>query len=100
MHAKFMPVMINILVFMVVFTGVAANSQGCSVRPSVSNFGSCAVKYAVSCLPDVKYLFPASWAGHIPIPSTTNDELFFWLFESEDQSKKDNLISLYIPTNS
>ncbi|KAL6714868.1 hypothetical protein ACLMJK_007128 [Lecanora helva] len=67
-------------------------SGGCSANPSNLEFGPRASKYAVGCLPDVKFELPASWAGQIPLSNTTNDELFFWLFEAEHQDQSDNLI--------
>ena len=51
-------------------------------------------KYAVGSLPYVDFKLPHSWAGQIGIPGTENDELFFWLFETEDWTKSDNLISI------
>ena len=60
---------------------------------STLTFGSSAAKYAVQRLPGVEFHIPASWAGQIPIPGTSSDELFFWLFEAEDSNYSDNLIS-------
>ena len=48
-------------------------------------------KFAVSGLPNVNFSLPASWAGQIPIPSSKEDKLFFWLFQAESPS--DDLIS-------
>ena len=60
---------------------------------SALTFGSSAAKYAVQRLPGVEFHIPANWAGQIPIPGTSNDELFFWLFEAENSNYSDNLIS-------
>lgn len=49
--------------------------------------------YLVGSLPDVAFQLPLNWAGQIPVPSITNDELFFWLFEAEDQTKSNDFIS-------
>ncbi|MCJ1485953.1 hypothetical protein MMC06_006129 [Schaereria dolodes] len=54
--------------------------------------GPGAAKYVVGPLPDVNYTLPMSWAGQLAIPGTTNDELFFWLFEAESQKQSENLI--------
>ena len=69
-------------------------------------FGPNTGKYVVDKLPNITYHIPPNWAGQIRIPGTKDDELFFWLFETEDQSQCDNLISMIvnfrssIPTNS
>ena len=55
-----------------------------------TSVGRNASKYAVGALPDGEFL-PRNWAGPISIPGTTNDELFFWLFEAEIPTN--NLIS-------
>ena len=55
--------------------------------------GRDASKYAVGSLPNVNFDLPASWAGQISVPTTPNDELFFWLFEAEVPRQCDNLIS-------
>lgn len=87
-----------LLAFVILFTSIATGFKGCSTKLSILGFGSSVTEYAVSCLPDVVFNVSASYAGQIPIPGTTNDELFFWLFEAEDQSKKDNLISECAPS--
>lgn len=76
-------------------TDLGAYPGVCSTTPSYLDFGASANKYAVGCLPEVDFDLPASWAGQIPIPNTTNDELFFWLFEAENQDLSDNLISKF-----
>ena len=65
----------------------------CAVNSAYLDFGSSASEYAVGCLPDVSFDFPASWAGQIPVQNISNDELFFWLFEAENEVESDNLIS-------
>ena len=61
--------------------------------------------YHVGSLPWINFPLPDSWAGPIRIPGTKNDELFFWLFGTEDSQYDDNLISMdshvppIIPTN-
>ena len=61
--------------------------------------------YHVGSLPEISFPLPNSWAGPIRIPGTKNDELFFWLFGTEDSQYDDNLISMesrvppIIPTN-
>lgn len=49
-------------------------------------------KYAVGKLPKVDYRLTSSWAGQIHVPGTSDDELFFWLFEAETASNE--LISM------
>ena len=56
-----------------------------------TSLGCNASKYVVGALPHADFL-PKSWAGPISISNTTNDELFFWLFEAE--IKTNNFISL------
>ena len=82
-----------VLMTMVFLTSRTISSQECTINPSFLDFGSGANEYAVCCLPDVNFSLPASWAGQIPIPGTKNDELFFWLFEAEEQTRSDDLIS-------
>lgn len=61
--------------------------------------------YHVGSLPGINFPLPNSWAGQIRIPGTKDDELFFWLFGTEDAQYDDNLISTdshvlpVIPTN-
>lgn len=43
-------------------------------------------KFLVGSLPNVNFSLPKSWAGQISVPNTTNDELFFWLFEAETKT--------------
>ena len=81
------------LTIVATFAISAASSQECTINPSFLDSGSSANEYVVGCLPDANFSIPASWAGQIPIPGTNNDELFFWLFEAEDQTRKDDLIS-------
>ncbi len=52
--------------------------------------------YLVESLPNVTFQLPPSWAGQIPVPSITNDELFFWLFEAEDRTKSNDFISEHV----
>ena len=60
-------------------------SNPSNARPSCLDLGAGASNYAVNGLPNVKFSFPASWAGQIPVPNTANDDLFFWLFDAEAQ---------------
>lgn len=54
--------------------------------PSVSQF-------EVTSLPDSPSL-PSSWAGRLPVPGAeAGNDIFFWLFESEEDAYDDNLIS-------
>jgi len=52
-----------------------------------------ASSYLVEDLPNVTFQLPLNWAGQIPVPSNTSDELFFWLFEAEGQTKSEEFIS-------
>ena len=61
------------------------------VMSSHAGIGRNASKYAVVALPHAEFL-PKSWAGSISIPNTSNDELFFWLFQAEIPTN--NLISV------
>ncbi|KAL8945924.1 MAG: hypothetical protein Q9222_007607, partial [Ikaeria aurantiellina] len=56
------------------------------------NLNSSATSYAVRSLPNVVFSLPPSWAGQIPIPGVSNDELFFWLFQGESSRASQNLI--------
>lgn len=58
-----------------------------------SNLGQDVTKYYVHSLPNVTFSLPPSWAGQIPIPGVSNDELFFWLFQAEHHNVSQNLIS-------
>ncbi|KAL9576649.1 MAG: hypothetical protein Q9212_006928 [Teloschistes hypoglaucus] len=57
-----------------------------------SDFGTDVTPYAVHAIPNVSFPLPASWAGQIPIPGVSNDELFFWLFQAEHRNVSENLI--------
>ncbi|KAI4238160.1 MAG: hypothetical protein LQ352_007893 [Teloschistes flavicans] len=57
-----------------------------------SNLGQDVTKYYVHSLPNVTFSLPPSWAGQIPIPGVSNDELFFWLFQAEHHNVSQNLI--------
>lgn len=69
------------------------SSASCNVIPSHLDMGPHAHDYAVGCLPDVNFALPASWAGSVDIPKVPNNELYYWLFEAEDQVNSDKLIS-------
>ena len=50
-------------------------------------------QFEVHALPGVSDL-PSSWAGRLPVPGTEDgNEIFFWLFQSEQPAFDDNLIS-------
>jgi hypothetical protein len=50
-------------------------------------------QFEVHALPDSPSL-PTSWAGRLPIPGTEDgNALFFWLFQAEDSTYDDHLIS-------
>lgn len=66
------------------------SSHAGGTQDFVSSLGRNASEYAVGALPHAAFL-PKSWAGPISVPNTTNDELFFWLFQAETET--DNLIS-------
>lgn len=80
-----------ILAFIITNLGVYAAE--CSSKSSYLTLGPSASPYIVDCLPDVNFSLPASWAGQISIPGSTDDELFFWLFEAEGEAQSENLIS-------
>lgn len=40
---------------------------------------------------------PPSWAGRLPVPDRKGNEIFFWLFDAENPSYDDNLISKHTP---
>lgn len=49
-------------------------------------------KFEVHSLPGISSI-PTSWAGRLPVPGLDEgNEVFFWLFEAEDQHYDDNLI--------
>lgn len=45
-----------------------------------------AQRYAVGQLPNVSFQMPTSWAGQLSVPGRGDDQLFFWLFQSEKPS--------------
>lgn len=50
-------------------------------------------RFEVRSLPDSPAL-PTSWAGRLPVPGGKNgNDIFFWLFETENIAYDDNLIS-------
>lgn len=54
--------------------------------------------YLVGSLPNVTFQLPLNWAGQVPVPGITNDELFFWLFEAENQTQSNDFISEHVHT--
>lgn len=49
-------------------------------------------QYEVHSFPNTS--LPLSWAGRLPVPETpAGNSLFFWLFEAEDRTYDENLIS-------
>ena len=74
--------------------GFNVHRYAMSLLPGVNpSLGPNIQRYAVGSIPDVSFKLPKSWAGQIKIPNTKNDELFFWLFETENQKHGDDLIS-------
>ncbi|CAG8078309.1 unnamed protein product [Penicillium olsonii] len=54
--------------------------------------GAKAAQFKVHSLPGIASL-PSSWAGRIPVPGAkAGNEIFFWLFETEQPAYEDNLI--------
>lgn len=52
-------------------------------------------QFEVFSLPDSPTL-PTSWSGRLPVPGAKDgNDIFFWLFETEDDAYDDNLISEY-----
>lgn len=50
-------------------------------------------RYVVRSLPDSPPI-PPSWAGRISVPKAAKgNDMFFWLFETEDEAFDDHLIS-------
>lgn len=50
-------------------------------------------RFEVHTLPGVSDL-PPSWAGRLPVPGAEDgNEIFFWLFQSEQPAYDDNFIS-------
>ncbi|KAL8996419.1 MAG: hypothetical protein Q9169_004067 [Polycauliona sp. 2 TL-2023] len=62
-------------------------------KPLNSTHNSNISRFAVHSLPNVTFQVPPSWAGQIPIPGVPDDRLFFWLFQAENKSASENLIS-------
>jgi hypothetical protein len=55
--------------------------------------GSDISRFEVNSLPGSPSL-PTSWAGRLPVPGTQKgNNLFFWLFKTEDVAYDDDLIS-------
>lgn len=53
-------------------------------------------QFEVLSLPDSPTV-PRSWAGRLPIPDTEKgNSIFFWLFEAQDPTYDENLISLFL----
>ncbi len=67
-----------------------SSSRARGTQDFITSLGRNANEYAVGALPHAAFL-GKSWAGPIAIPNTTNDELFFWLFQAETETN--NLIS-------
>lgn len=67
-----------------------------NVVPSLASHT--ATHFAVHSLPNVSFPLPRSWAGQIPIPGPSDDQLFFWLFQAESQDASQNLISKRSPS--
>ena len=42
---------------------------------------------------DINFNLPVNWDDQIFIPDISNDGLFFWLFEAENLTKSDKIIS-------
>ena len=82
---------INRLSFFVRLLFMTVSCRAGGTRDFATSLGHNASAYAVGALPRAEFL-PQSWAGPISIPNTTNDELFFWLFQAETETN--NLISL------
>lgn len=50
-------------------------------------------QFEVNSLPDSPSL-PSSWAGRLPVPGAeAGNDIFFWLFATEEGEYDDNLIS-------
>ena len=64
-----------------------------SPKPVTTSLGTDIARYAVHSLPNICFSLPPSWAGQIPVPGVSNDELFFWLFEAEGHYASSNFIS-------
>ncbi|KAI4115692.1 MAG: hypothetical protein LQ341_007718, partial [Variospora aurantia] len=60
------------------------------VLPSLLN--SDVTHFAVRSLPNVNFSLPPSWAGQIPIPGHSDNQLFFWLFQAESHNVSQDLI--------
>lgn len=86
--ASFIPALL-----VLIFAKLGVYGAECSPSSSLLALGPSATPYIVGCLPDVNFSLPASWADQISIPGTTDDELFFWLFEAEEKAQSENLIS-------
>lgn len=72
-----------------VSTWAAPNILSSTLCPNVT-------QYALHSLPNVTFPLSPSWAGQIPIPGVSNDELFFWLFQAENHNASQNLISKHL----
>lgn len=76
-----------------IIANIAYVYSGSNVNTSCLDPERRASDYLVESLPNITFQLPLSWAGQISVPSITNDELFFWLFEAEDHTKSDDFIS-------
>ena len=66
-----------------------------SLRTSSFNIS----QFQVHSLPGSPAL-PLSWAGRLSVPDRKGNEIFFWLFNAENPSYDDNLISKHTPVTS
>ncbi|KAL8635823.1 MAG: hypothetical protein Q9228_006726 [Teloschistes exilis] len=83
----------RLLVSLVVFSvqALLPSLVGAALKV-LASCGEDVTKYFVHSLPNVSFHVPVSWAGSIPIPGVSNDELFFWLFQAEHRNVSQNLI--------
>ncbi len=84
-----MATIIRVSLFVRFLLVIFSSHAGCT-QNFVTSLGRNASEYAVGALPNAAFLHK-SWAGPILVPNTTNDELFFWLFQAETETE--NLIS-------
>ncbi|KAI9761163.1 MAG: hypothetical protein M4579_001210 [Chaenotheca gracillima] len=72
---------------------VAASLARSHAGPTPSiGYGADISAFEVHSLPEVHFDVPRSYAGEIPIPGKSDDNLFFWLFESENAAQSNELI--------
>lgn len=91
--SSFRRLLVSLLLLFISGAGECSRRASRSIDSSFLDFGPAVSRYVVGNLPNVNFNLSTSLAGQIPVANTSNDELFFWLFEAETQASSDDFIS-------